>query len=540
MPTQTFTNGDDVFTVTGASSYELYFLDGSDTLTVDGGSSTVASMGLGNDRIKLQSGPATVNGDEGADRFDVWSSGVTGDGGIGDDLFNLRGGSGQTLYGRDGNDRFYFYADLIDVQLFGNGGGDAFYANGYSISGEIHGGAGSDSFVGFTGSGGAQLYGGDGADVYRADPVDPANFIEEADQGTDTVLVARGASYTLGANIENITVKGFTGATGAAATLTGNDLRNVIRAQSNSDTIYGLIGDDKLFGGAGADTLHGGSGNDLLDGGTGNDTLNGGAANDTLQGGTGDDIMSGGAGDDTYYVDSLADQIIENGGEGIDSVRTDVDGYTLPDNVEKGFVKGSTGILLNGNSGENVLVGGDGDDNLWGFDGNDTIKGGQGSDYLAAGQGDDTLIGGNGHDTLFGLDGADVLDGGAGRDYIGGQSGADTLTGGSDSDSFVYFDVSESLPGSPDQITDFRSAAGDSDVVDLSQIDANVNVDGNQAFTHHGVTPGAYSVWYSFTANFDGTADIVVYADINGDAIADLDIRIHELTGSFATDDVIL
>ncbi|MCK9911621.1 hypothetical protein MXD81_20875, partial [Microbacteriaceae bacterium K1510] len=79
--------------------------------------------------------------------------------------------------------------------------------------------------------------------------------IENANQGTDTVL--SGVTYTIGANVENLTLTGASNING-----TGNTLDNA------------LIGN---------------SGNNVLDGGTGNDTLTGGLGNDTLTGGSGDD-----------------------------------------------------------------------------------------------------------------------------------------------------------------------------------------------------------------------------------------------------------
>jgi hypothetical protein len=65
----------------------------------------------------------------------------------------------------------------------------------------------------------------------------------------------------------------------------------------------------------------------------GNDTLDGGAGNDILNGALGNDKMSGGTGNDTYVVTSDKDQVIENKGEGIDTVESFVS-ITLFDNVE--------------------------------------------------------------------------------------------------------------------------------------------------------------------------------------------------------------
>jgi Ca2+-binding RTX toxin-like protein len=86
---------------------------------------------------------------------------------------------------------------------------------------------------------------------------------------------------------------------------------------------------DNLAASSAANSITGGDGDDFLWGGAGNDTLMGGAGNDELDGGVGNDSMAGGAGNDTYYVDSATDVVVENSGEGTDTIFTSVAPFTL-------------------------------------------------------------------------------------------------------------------------------------------------------------------------------------------------------------------
>src|SRR5207237_502746 len=189
------------------------------------------------------------------------------------------------------------------------------------------------------------------------------------------------------------------------ATLTGNILNNHISGHNNVETIYGLDGNDTLYGKGGDDTLYGGNGNDILDGGTGNDTLYGEVGSDTLHGHAGSDKTSGGRGNDTYVVDNAGDAVTENSGEGSDLVQASIS-YTLGANVENLTLTGSSAIDGTGNALDNIITGN------------------------------------SANNVLF------------------GGAGADTLTGGAGNDTFVYTDISDSLVGSADLITDFTSTSG--------------------------------------------------------------------------------
>ncbi|MGO7179491.1 calcium-binding protein, partial [Rhizobium ruizarguesonis] len=128
-----------------------------------------------------------------------------------------------------------------------------------------------------------------GDDAYIVDNAGDS-VTEDVDAGSDTVRTTL-ASYTLAANVENLTYIGTVAFTG-----TGNDLANTIR------------------GAAGADTLDGGAGADSL---------------------------IGGAGNDTYIVDNAGDLVTEAAEVGIDTVRTTLTAYTLGANVESLLYTGS-------------------------------------------------------------------------------------------------------------------------------------------------------------------------------------------------------
>jgi beta-glucanase (GH16 family) len=89
------------------------------------------------------------------------------------------------------------------------------------------------------------------------------------------------------------------------------------------------------------------------------------------------------------------------------------------------------------------------------------------------------LVGTAGNDTINGLGGRDAIYARAGNDVIVGGPGIDALFGEGGSDTFEFNFVSESVGRFRDVIRDFQQGA---DKIDLSAIDANPNVAGDQAF----------------------------------------------------------
>jgi trimeric autotransporter adhesin len=385
-------------------------------------------------------------------------------------MATIRGTAGRnTLRGANGRDSI-FGLKGIDT-LLGLGGDDL-----------LDGGVGADTLDG--GRGRNTLRGGKGNDTYIVGSASD-RVREQGGQGTDTVRAS--INYTLGNNLENLTLTGsgnFSGSGNALDniiignvgnnvldggagndTVSGGEGNDTVSGGVGNDTLNGDLGNDTLNGGEGDDTAIGGEGNDTVSGGSGNDTLNGGegddtavggsgndsivggngndnlqgldgndllqgdAGNDILDGGIGVDTMFGGVGDDVYVVDDGADGIGENAGEGNDSVFASAS-YGLSDNLENLILTGTASINGTGNGLDNVITGNDGNNVLDGSAGNDNLNGGLGSDTLVGGVGNDTLLGADGNDNLSGNDGDDTLLGGDGNDNLSGNDGNDSIDGG--------------------------------------------------------------------------------------------------------------
>jgi Ca2+-binding RTX toxin-like protein len=390
-----------------------------------------------------------------------------------DGRYVLLGGAGDdAMAGGAGND-----------QLSGNGGNDLLY--GDAGSDLLYGGAGTDV-----------LAGGTGDDSYVVDDSD--QIVENAGEGTDTVLTALGSAaaiYTLGANLENLTGTSATG-----QTVAGNALDNLMTMGSGNDVV------DLSSGGN--DTANGGGGNDYVYFGaafTAADTVVGGAGTDTV-GLLGNYNLTLGAntlsGVETL---SLLSGTAAGGTEHVTYSITTVDSNVPAGGTLTVFARG----LL---ADETLLFDGHAE-----TDGKLSVYGGAGNDIFAGGPAGDAFVGGGGNDQIFGL---------GGNDWLEGDGGADTLRGGTGSDLFVYLSAGDSTAAAMDRIVDFERT---SDLINLQGVDANSTLGGDQAFTFIG--SGAFSHAAGELRAFQSGNDFIVQGDVDGDGVADLVIQVTTFNG---------
>jgi Ca2+-binding RTX toxin-like protein len=495
------------------ASFDYALADNVENLTLE----TAADLdGTGNDlgnAITGNSGANSLSGGLGNDTLDGGDDDKadTLNGGGGNDTYIWRGGTADVIQDAAGIDTVVsgvslaLAADLENLTLIGA----ALMGTGNDLANRILGGAGSDTLIG--GKGTDTLEGGDGNDdlfgsfndfpstpdgvgelLMGGEGNDDYVITELADKIVETGSTKNGSddhdqvfafltSYTLGANVEDLRLRGVGNSTG-----TGNTLNNFVEGTAADDTLLGMAGNDSLVGGDGADSLDGGAGDDTLNGSTGDDV----------------DVLKGGAGNDRYVIpDDSLDTIVEMKNQGTDTVVIGTD-FVLGDHLENLELTGTanfsgTGNAVNnaitGNSGANSLAGGLGNDTLdgGGSDGvSDKLNGGEGNDtyvLYAAGGGDaiqdsggiDTVVSdgtytfvaglenlvltgsgtGTGNElanritnsdktigaSLVGLVGNDTLVGSDGDDDLNGGTGADSMAGGEGADHYVVDDAGDKV-----------------------------------------------------------------------------------------------
>lgn len=437
-----------------ASGDRIYANGGNDTVDGAGGNDLIEG-GAGDDSLTGGAGYDSLNGGSGIDRMV---------GGTEDDTYVVDHTSDVVVEASGGGD--YDYVESSVSYTLGNfvealtltGSGNTI-ATGNGLSNNLAGNAGNNTLVGGAGDDGLadfdggndSLDGGSGNDFMEAGAGNDTYVVDSALdevyeyelEGND--LVQASVSYTLGDELERLTL---TGSSGLSAT--GNALDNVLTGNSGANRIEALDGNDTLDGGTGTDTMLGGAGNDLYYvnvttdvvtevagggtdtvsssvtltlganvenltltgtsnlGGTGNtlanmlignsgaNSLTGGDGDDTMDGGAGNDTMVGGLGNDTFYINVSTDVVTEAASGGTDTVISLVT-HTLGTQLENLTLAGTGAINGAGNASANVLVGNAAVNTLTGSSGNDTLDGAAGNDSLVGGTGADAYRFGTGY-----------------------------------------------------------------------------------------------------------------------------------------------
>ena len=253
------------------------------------------------------------------------------------------------------------------------------------------------------GSGADTMAGGLGNDTYVADNVGDI-VTESLNEGTDTVQSS--VTYTLGVNVENLTLVGSSAING-----TGNALDNVLTGNSAANVLIGGGGNDTYVIGAGDSVVEAAnSGTDTVQSAltytlgsnlenlslTGSAAINGtgNSLDNILTGNSAANVLTGGSGNETYVVGS-GDSVVEAASAGTDTVQSSVS-WTLGSNLENLTLTGLSAINGTGNSSANILSGSSANNILSGANGNDTLRGGLGNDTVNGGSGNDTFLFGRG------------------------------------------------------------------------------------------------------------------------------------------------
>ncbi|NVO24684.1 calcium-binding protein [Donghicola mangrovi] len=348
------------------------------------------------------------------------------------------------------------------------------------------------------------------------------NYIIKANRGEQVVETARGNLEAFYGHDTSTTMSIGTGGVTEIA-LSGSE------EDTHSIASEGYLGQLSVYDGAQCDVTIGAAGAGTMRLSTGDDTVTTGEGYvQFIATGDGNDLVimgSGGAtavslgGDDDRILigESQPDYALTvRGGYGSDTV--DFSGFE--DRIT--FSLAHKGLLQNFAAPRGAQ---DIDAKGWLQTlGVENLTGGIHNDKLTGNTWDNVLNGNTGNDTLKGGSGADTLQGGSGRDRM--YAGSDN-----DVDKFVFVNAGDSDTGrNRDVIYQFDRGE---DLIDLSGIDANLRLTGDQSFEFSD-RADANSVWVTASGR-----NVVVSGDTDGDGAADFQILVTRLS-TMSEDDFIL
>lgn len=244
------------------------------------------------------------------------------DGGSGDDYLNGHGGN-DTLIGGDGNDTLNGHADHDTLM---GGKGDDIYQSSFLTHPDPFGGTETEVIADTGGTDTVQLIGVNptGCRFFRSEEDDliisfgngnsltiQGYFTEGPDSGYIENLDFGGSIWHMADVLQVAVVRCGTPLPPQDPPIV--DLPDLIVY----NPVEGTEGADTLRGSELRDFINGFGGDDVLEGAYDDDILMGGTGNDTLAGGMGADTLLGGVGHDVYEMAGSAD-LVANGGDVID------------------------------------------------------------------------------------------------------------------------------------------------------------------------------------------------------------------------------
>jgi Ca2+-binding RTX toxin-like protein len=514
------------------------------------GNGSAANGGIGDDIVDLSGftgNSASAFGDEGNDTLVGSAQGDTLDGGSGAD--NMTGGGGNDTYVVDhpgdvvvedpagGSDTVltalavHTLAGGVERLTATNSGPHDFTLNaGDNV---VTGNDGGD-FLRLQQGGSDSVFGLGEDDVFVfGGALDPTDSIDGG-TGNDT-LVLQG-DYGLGIVLTNVTgiesiamLAGSNTSFGEPGTnrydylivVSDSNFGAGVKARINGSSL--LAGEDFTFNGS-AETdagfiVYGGMGKDSLTGGMGNDIFFFAGDGRWAPG----DSVTGGAGYDGLFL--RGDYVINFNDPGYGGALAGIENLTLSSASDERYARGGSDFDYDLVWADSLLVAG----------GTITINGalleaGETLRFYGAAELDGSfrIFGGAGAD-------GDQLTGGSGNDLIVGGLGTDMLAGRGGNDIFRFDSAADSGgSGGVDLVMDFTLG----DLIDLSRIDANSLVDGNQAFTLIGGAAFSNQAGELRMVQFGPRWEI--QGDTNGDGVIDFELFVvvidsHPLTsGDFA------
>lgn len=404
--------GDDNDVLAGGGGIDRLFGGAGDDDLADGGEQGMLSGGNGDDVLRPGGGEDTIDGGDGTDRvvvdYSAWSDAIafTLDPSRADHLFpdaykRMTGVEAMTFAAGAGRDTLGG-ADGDDV-LSGNGGSDVLRGGagadrlfGGDWRDRLEGGAGDDLLDGGTASGPLELDSSGWASFNIDAEPDLLIHVRQIEMGSvgSTIIYGWQADFSFAVAGEGggdvaLSLSTIDGQAGDYPSSYWTSLYRI-----EEDGAWTWINGQDSYGG----TLSygvGEPGNYILSIQSNDDDpadltvgvrLNGveARAGDTMIGGTGNDI---------YVVDGVYDRVVEQAGEGTDTVVTSLASYTLEALPEIEGLTGDAGAqALTGNAGDNVIVSGGGADRLDGGGGDDRLIVSETPAHVEGGTGEDMVI----------------------------------------------------------------------------------------------------------------------------------------------------